>query len=249
MSDPQRYHYYGTPDPMTEKETYHCKKYLKRKAANLVTEGRFLIDTAALATLFHLDCFNCQRVHRETCCEGGQPYAADLWQIPIIEQEAPAVVQTYLQAAVQKRIKQCGIWEKGNSPGELLMNHGNCVFFAEINGTSCCSLHAFAEANQREVYPMKPFSCQLYPLDIIQIGENILITAVNTETAAFSRWGTDYLESFYCASIERRRKATHLEPELFSLDGYRPAYLWGLELLQHAFGKETAEAVKQALES
>lgn len=249
MSEIKRYGYYGTPDRMPEREAYHCKKYVKRKAERIIVSGRYLIDTAALATLFHLDCFRCHLVHRETCCENGQPYAAAAWQIAEIEQAVPAVAMNYLHASAQKKINDGGVWEKGSSAGALPMNHGNCIFLAEVNGQSCCSLHAYAEANQREVYPIKPFSCQLYPLDLIQIGEQILITALNQETAPFSRWGNDYLESFYCASIDRRRQANHLDPGLFSIEGYRPAYQWGLELLCHAFGQEVHDAVKTAMEA
>lgn len=244
MSRFRHYKYYGTPDAMPEKEAYHCAKYIKRNQENIVVIGRFLIDTEALRTPFNLDCFQCRLVHRETCCENGQPYAVDQWQVPLLEQAAPTITENYFSPIAQKQTEQYGIWGRDRVPGTLRLQHGSCIFFTEINGVHCCSIHAHAEANSQEVYPVKPFSCQLYPIDLIDLGEQILITAVNPQTAPFSRWGTDYLDNFYCANLERRKQANHIDGNLFAIDQYRPAYQWGLTTIEHAFGKEAAEAVE-----
>lgn len=244
MSILTSYRYMGTADPMSQKEAYHCAKYLKRKADRILQAGRYLIDTEALRTPFNLDCFQCERVHRETCCQNGQPYAVDSWQIPLIEREAPELASHFPRLPLQKQ--GSGIWDRSQVAGTLQLRQGSCLFFAEINGRRCCSLHAYAESSGRDVYSLKPFSCQLYPLDLIQIGEQVLITAVNEETAQFSRWGSDYLDNFYCASIERRRQAKHIEPHLFKLEEYRPAYQWGLSIVRRALGAEAEEAVKEA---
>jgi hypothetical protein len=245
MSRLSAYKYIGTADPMEQKEAYHCAKYLKRKADRITVVGRYLIDTEALLTPFNLDCFHCERVHRETCCQNGQPYAVENWQIPLIERVAPELAEQYPELPLKK--PECGIWEQGSVAGTLRLHHGSCLFLARINGRRCCSLHAYAESNQQDVYSLKPFSCQLYPLDLIQIGEQVLITAVNADTAPFSRWGNDYLETFYCASIERRRQAKHIEPHLFNLEEYRPAYQWGLSFVRSALGADAEAAVKEAL--
>lgn len=240
----RHYRYYGTPDPMTEREIYHCEKYLQRKKEQILETGRFLVDRQALLTPFHLDCGNCRRVHGHTCCEGGQPYSVEKWQIPPIEEATPRAVQAYLQ----DRSAHPSMWcSQGYRPGSIPVHEGNCYFYGPVGEGCGCILHAYAEAAGEPVYPLKPFSCQLYPLDLIQIGEQILITAVTEQTAAFSRWGTDYLEHFYCASLARRKEASHLSPNQFSLDGYRPAFAWGVELLREAFGKEAEEAVVLAM--
>lgn len=242
----QRYRYYGTPDPMTEREAYHCEKYLKRKKDRIIQVGRFLLDSDSLLAPFHLDCGNCRSVHGQTCCEGGQPYSVDKWQMPLIEATTPKAVAAFLQG----RSAHPSLWcAQGYSPGSIPLHEGSCYFYGPIGEGHGCILHAYAEKKGEEVYPLKPFSCQLYPLDLIQIEEKVLITAVTEETAAFSRWGNDYLKNFYCASLERRKAADHLPAEVFAVAGYRPAYQWGNEFLQETFGTEAELAFAKIKES
>lgn len=247
MRTKQAFRYVGTPDPMSPKEVYHCEKYLKRNKAAMVLAGGYLVDVDALLSLFHLDCWNCRAVHRETCCEGGQPYAVEEWQIPIMELEIPAIANRLADVRQRKQWEALGVWDPQQSPGTIRMQHGNCLFFQENDGRYGCAIHAYAEQMGQELHPLKPFSCQLYPLDLIETEEGVLLTAVTEETSTFSRWGTDYLEQFYCASQERRRHATHLDDELFAVEGYRPAYEWNLPLLRYLL-KEEAGYVETILQ-
>ncbi|CAM3636402.1 DUF3109 family protein [Brevibacillus invocatus] len=236
MRSERNYSFIGTTDPMTSSEVYHCEKYLKRNKRELVQAGKYLIDTAALLSLFHLDCWNCRRVHRETCCEGGQPYAVESRQVFILEREFPAISAHLTDRQKTKKWLDQGVWDK--TPGTIRMEHGNCMFYQERDGRYGCAIHAYAEQMEQDVLPLKPFSCQLYPLDLIQTDLGILLTAVTNETSSFSRWGTDYLEQFYCASLDRRKVATHLDAHLFAVDGYRPAYEWNLPLFRYLLGDE-----------
>lgn len=236
MRNGRNYSFVGTSDPMTSSEVYHCEKYLKRNKNSLIQAGEYLVDTAALLALFHLDCGNCRRVHRETCCEGGQPYAVDRGQIPLLESEWPAIAAQMGDSCKAGKWLEHGMWDR--QPGVIRMEHGNCLFYQERNGRYGCAIHAYAEQLERDVLALKPFSCQLYPLDIIATDQGILLTAVTKETSTFSRWGTDYLEQFYCASKERRKVATHIDKSLFALDGYRPAYMWNLPLFRSLLGDE-----------
>jgi hypothetical protein len=244
MSRLRPYRYAGTPDPMGEREAYHCERYLKRNKAAMLPVGRFLIDIPALLTPFHLDCFHCREVHRETCCENGQPYALDSWQIPMLEKEAPAIAERFLSEREWETYSQSGIFESGSTAGTIRLRNGNCLFFTEWDGRPACAIHAYAEETGRDLYPIKPISCQLYPLDLIDTGECVLVTALQEETAAFSRWGTDYLDRFYCASVDRRRQAKHIDPSLFALEGYRPAYQWGISIIRRMIGSAADEVEK-----
>ncbi|MGG4442003.1 DUF3109 family protein [Brevibacillus fortis] len=248
MKTKRAFRYVGTPDPMSDKEVYHCEKYIKKNKHSLVRAGQYLVDVPALNALFHLDCWNCGAVHRETCCEGGQPYAVEEWQIPIMEGEIPSISAGLLEESERNHWLLHGVWDRNETPGTIRMRHGNCLFYQENNGRYGCAIHAYAEQAGREVEPLKPFSCQLYPIDLIDTGEGILLTAVTKETSSFSRWGTDYLEQFYCASLERRKLATHIDDKLFALDGYRPAYEWNLPLLRYIL-QEEADRMEGILKS
>ncbi|QRG69646.1 DUF3109 family protein [Brevibacillus choshinensis] len=242
----QRYRYVGTPEPMTQKEAYHCEKYMKKHRDDFIRAGEYLVDVSAMLALFHLDCWNCRSVHRETCCEGGQPYAVEQPQIPILEEALPSISARLKDERERANWQEYGIWDRGQVPGTIRMRHGNCLFYQENNGNYGCAIHAYAEDAGQQVTPLKPFSCQLYPIDLIETEEGILLTAVTTETSSFSRWGTDYLEHFYCASPDRRKQAAHMDEDLFSLDGYRPAYEWNFPLLRFLL-KENAPRVEALL--
>ncbi|NRR05807.1 DUF3109 family protein [Brevibacillus sp. RS1.1] len=248
MKTKRAFRYVGTPDPMSDKEAYHCEKYIKKHKHSLVRAGQYLVDVSALHALFHLDCWNCRTVHRETCCEGGQPYAVEEWQIPIMEGEIPSISAGLKDEAERNQWLLHGVWDRNEPRGTIRMRHGNCLFYQENNGRYGCAIHAYAEQAGREVEPLKPYSCQLYPIDLIDTGEGILLTAVTNETSSFSRWGTDYLEQFYCASPARRKLATHIDDKLFALDGYRPAYEWNLPLLRYILQDE-AERIEGILGS
>ncbi|MED1783377.1 DUF3109 family protein [Brevibacillus fortis] len=248
MKTKRAFRYVGTPDPMSDKEVYHCEKYIKKNKHSLVRAGQYLVDIPALNALFHLDCWNCGAVHRETCCEGGQPYAVEEWQIPIMEGEIPSISAGLQEESERNHWLLHGVWDRNETPGTIRMRHGNCLFYQENNGRYGCAIHAYAEQAGREVEPLKPFSCQLYPIDLIDTEEGILLTAVTKETSSFSRWGTDYLEQFYCASPERRKLATHIDDKLFALDGYRPAYEWNLPLLRYIL-QEEADRMEGILKS
>lgn len=246
MMRPERFRFVGTPDPMTQKEAYQCEKYMKRNRESIVRVGDFLIDVPALLSPFHLDCWNCRAVHGATCCEDGQPYAVDHWQIPVIEEELPAISARLEDPRERDNWSDRGIWEPGQPPGTIRTRHGDCLFFQEIGGRYGCAIHAYAEAEGSDLFRLKPISCQLYPIDLIDTGSGILFTAVTPETSSFSRWGTDYLEHFYCASLERRKLARHLDETAFAVDGYRPAYEWNLPLLRYVL-KEQANPVESML--
>jgi len=242
------FRYFGTPEPMMHHERYHCEKYMKQSKTSLIRAGRYLVDTKALLALFHLDCGHCRRVHRETCCEGGQPYAVEAWQVTLLEQELPAIAGQVKDTRLQESWVAKDIWDEREDAGTIRMQHGNCQFYQELTtGKYGCAIHAYAEQTGRELEPLKPFSCQLYPLDLIETDEGMLVTAITRETSSFSRWGTDYLDQFYCANPERRQKAAHLDERLFSVDGYRPAYMWNLPLLRYVLQDE-AERIEALLQ-
>ncbi|PPA91452.1 DUF3109 family protein [Brevibacillus laterosporus] len=247
MRNDVTYGYYGTTERMSQKESYHFHKYVKKKKNRLVQKGHFYIDVDALQRPCHLDCFNCHIVHRETCCENGQPYAVQDWQLSLIEAESRSVAAAYLNGRSQQRVMEHGCFESAE-PGVVRMEKGSCLFYGQVDGQRCCLLHAHGLREQKDVYSIKPFSCQLYPIDFVMMdNENILITALTEETASFSRWGHEYLEIFYCANQEKRKQATHIDEQLFSLDGYQPAYIWGRELIERSFGEDAYQSVIEAI--
>ncbi|WP_134703496.1 DUF3109 family protein [Ammoniphilus sp. YIM 78166] len=234
--------YYGTNDALSSKEAYHYKKYMKR--ANIQTMGRFHFDPV-LFTPVNLDCLNCKLVHSTTCCEGGQPYSMKPDNLNRLHLHAQEIIQTHLDPKRQKEAQETGYIESVSETFSPTIKdcEGDCFFLGKQESQSFCSIHRYALENKLSPWLLKPFSCSLFPLDIIEDGEKLLITAITPETAPFSRWGKDY-EHFFCVNYQKRKEA-ELSPELFSLKNFKPAWTWSQELLEQSFGKECVEWILQ----
>ncbi|RXT07279.1 DUF3109 family protein [Ammoniphilus sp. CFH 90114] len=236
--------YYGTQDQLSKKEAFHLKKYYKKHS--FISSGRFIIDPA-IFTNVNLDCKNCHRVHVMTCCEGGQPYSTDPESEEKLRKAAPSIIKTYLDEKRQWEADQSGYMEKfavGPQHPTIKLCEGNCFFFVKDDDESYCSIHRYALDHQRSPLDLKPMSCSLFPLDIIQMDSTLFVTAITPETTAFSRWGYEYKDHL-CVNREIR-EAEQISPELFSIDGYRPAWEWCRDLLQTTFGDEIITIIMQS---
>lgn len=234
-------YYYGTQDALSTKETYHYKKYMKR--ANIQVMGRFRFDPALFMPV-NLDCLNCKLVHSTTCCEGGQPYSMESANSKLLHTHSEAIIQKHLDPTRLRIAQETGYMETASadpfSP-TIKQCEGNCFFLGNQGDQFYCSIHRYALESELSPWLLKPFSCSLFPLDIIQDEDKLLIMAVTPETASFSRWGKDY-EHFFCINYEKRKEA-ELSPELFSIKDYQPAWTWSQDLLEQSFGKECIEYI------
>ncbi len=238
--------YFGTQDELSKKEAFHFKKYYKRTMH--FSFGRFVIDPA-IFTGVNLDCMNCHHVHSLTCCEGGQPYSTDRKSEEKLKKVAPFIIQQYLDKNRQQEADESGYMEEyatGPLSPTIKLCEGNCFFYVKGDRESYCSIHRYALDHQRFPLELKPMSCSLFPLDIIQIDSTLFITAITPETAPFSRWGHEYMDHL-CISLKKREVAA-ISSDFFSLSGYRPAWEWCSDLLQQTFGDELIGSIGQMKE-
>jgi len=259
------YRFVGTPLDLTEGERYHFQKHRKR----LLQSGRLLrlehaeFDLEALMTPVLLDCANCRRAHRESCCEGGFPFPPSADLLPVIDAHREGILAR-LEEPVRAHIAEHGFYEDRHleTCGHPTIGTyaGNCLFARIETAAAGPACMAHRQALEEGLHPeqLKPLSCLLYPLDLIQ-GEDgrIFVTALTKETARFSRWGADYRLDFLCANYELRRRLADgtaggdLRPNIrqdmtagcFPLERYRPAYVEGRDLLLRRFGEEVWDEV------
>lgn len=238
--------YYGTQDELSKKEAFHFKKYSKRTA--VFSFGRFVLDPA-IYTGVNLDCMNCHRVHSLTCCEGGQPYSTDRKSEEKLKEAAPFIIQQYLDKTRQQEAAKSGYMEEftaGPLSPTIKLCEGNCFFYVKGEEESYCSIHRYALDHDQSPLEVKPMSCSLFPLDIIQMDSKLFITAITPETASFSRWGYEYEEHF-CINL-KKREAAPIAPHLFPLSEYKPAWEWCKDLLQQTFGDPLIDRIAELRE-
>lgn len=232
--------YYGSHETLSHKETFHLKKYLKRTPFH--TFQHFLLDPAIL-TPANLDCMNCKLVHPVSCCEEGQPFSMTKQQEQVLESHAIPIIKRYLTNVHLHEATTNGFLEQVSSQADvqnIKKCQGNCFFLAG----NLCSIHQYAEHEEIEADELKPFSCSLFPLDIIQYQQSIIITSLTHKTASFSRWGEEY-KDYICINRSLRQRLpfqvdqlTELENVPFRVEDYKPAWSWNQELLQKHFGNE-----------
>lgn len=235
------YVYYGTPEALSQQESYHFKKYVKRQAFH--SFQHFRIDEAVF-TPVNLDCQNCRLVHPTSCCENGKPYTMLTEAELRLQQHASAIIHSYLTMDKQKTFKLSGYFEQSDTFPRYnqikTCSQGNCFFYDQKG--SICSIHRYALDVNLNPLELKPFSCILFPLEIIQDGGLIYLTSLTEETRHFSRWGFEY-EGYLCINRGHREASKKLPKEIFSLEAYRPAWEWNRTLLQHSFGEELVEFI------
>lgn len=232
--------YYGTPEHLSQQESYHFKKYVKRHSFQAFKHFRV---ADAIFTPVNLDCQNCRLAHPASCCENGQPFSI----LHNAKQQLlthVSGISTLLSRDKQKEVKHSGVFEQQLKYPHVnqikACSEGHCFFKANAETHAFCSIHRYAEQGHMNYLELKPFSCSLFPLEIIQDGNIIYVTSLTEETKKFSRWGWEY-EGYLCVNKEQRTSNKHLvnlPQSAFSPDKYRPAWEWGRELLKYTFGEE-----------
>jgi hypothetical protein len=228
--------YYGTQEDLEHKELYHFKKYKKKNKFS--SFGDIFIDHSVF-TLVNLDCKNCHSVHTFSCCEDGKPYSMTKKSEDLLQQHALQIITEHLDIDRLKEARQNGYTEavsEDSNIESIKTCNGDCFFLKKENNLSYCSIHKYAENNHIVPVELKPFSCSLFPLDMIKVKNQIYVTALTPETASFSRWGTQY-KDYLCVNLNRRKEINLEEPIFFEKD-YRPAWRWSEYLLGTYLGEE-----------
>jgi hypothetical protein len=233
--------YYGTEECLSKKEAFHLKKY--RKKASFISYANYRIDPAIFAPM-NLDCKHCLKVHSSTCCENGKPYSMSKETVKDLNLHAKDIIKKHLDKERWTEALLHGYLEPESQPNRarsIKTCKGDCFFFKKTDNDSFCSIHRYAEDNGNDPIHLKPYSCTLFPLDIIQDGNEIILTVLTKETESFSRWGTQY-NGYLCIDFNLR-KTTNLSADYFKIKDYKPAWEWNRSLLQHSFGNDIIEAI------
>jgi hypothetical protein len=242
--------FYGTQEYLTDKEDRLVKHYIQQnlgKSVHYLKELHIYIDEN-LTTPVNLDCFYCHQVHGHTCCEGGQPYSMAGHNLQLFEEHAFAILKEFDPDGRYLFGKQKGIFESTPATNYypcIRTFQGNCLFLVNIEGQFLCAIHRYALDHKINPYTLKPFSCSLFPLEIIQLDHHLFITALTKKTESFSRWGNYYRKNYCCVNPALRPKEN--AGEYFISEQAKPAWFWARELLSVYLGAETVKIIENLL--
>jgi hypothetical protein len=248
--------FFGSDESLSTKEAFHFKKYLKK--VNFFEYKNFLVDPA-IFTLTNLDCRNCKLVHPSSCCEDGQPFSMTRKQEQILAAHAHHIIGNHLTEAHVEDALLHGYLETvplQKNVQQIKKCNGDCFFLAN----NMCSIHQYAEVQGLQADELKPFSCTLFPLDIIGFENKLVITSLTRRTSYFSRWGDSY-KDYICINSSLRRSMefqvdennlTEKKDEAkvnvpFELDGYKAAWMWNKSLLNSHFGNDLIQFIERIM--
>ncbi|MED0674076.1 MULTISPECIES: DUF3109 family protein [Aneurinibacillus] len=246
-----RSRYYGTPEELGFAESLAVYEYIvPRLGKTILRHGSYLIDINALLTPVNLDCFHCHLVHGHNCCEKGQPYSMHGDNLALFEKHAFTILETYTNDGRAQEAREKGVFEKTihtNYYSSIRTFEENCLYLIEENGKRICAIHKYALDKGMNPSQIKPFSCSLFPLEIIECDLGLLITAAIRETESFSRWGDYYRKNYACVNPKRRPAGS--PKNYFAPEGYVPAWTWARSLLATYWGERTVQEIEALLHS
>ncbi|CEH31794.1 hypothetical protein AM501_17715 [Aneurinibacillus migulanus] len=244
-----RSRYYGTPESLEFNEALAVYEYVvPRLDKTIIRHGKYLIDTEALCAPVNLDCFNCHLLHGHNCCEQGQPYSMHGDNLTAFEEHAFAILYAYTHDGRAAETEKKGLFEQTSNTNyypSIRKYKGNCLYLVEDNGQRICAIHRYALDKGIHPAKLKPFSCSLFPLEIIESDLGILITAVTPLTEGFSRWGDYYRKHYSC--VNPKRRPNNAPNEYFAADGYVPAWTWARDLLAFYWSEDVIQEIESFL--
>jgi hypothetical protein len=172
-------------------------------------------------------------LHGRSCCSTFVVRAAPS-EIKTIDGLLPDVVKRYPTVAAEID-KAGGSWwhydeEDYNKVLEVASN-GGCIFLTpRQDGAYRCALHAVALEKGLDPKRCKPATCSLYPLFMIEVDDDVLLTSTWRETRHVIDEDGDY-HHFGCH--EANKRAT------------RPLYVEMRSVLEALFGKKTYKRIKE----
>ncbi len=132
----------------------------------------------------HLDayyiCEGCLKRRPAAFCCKGHDLELTMHDVKTLEKFLPKVRKFFPR--LDRLLKDKNFWEYGDNFEKQMRRKSNdeCVF--SIPGAKGCYLHGWALENNIDPMNIKPYVCSLYPLVVIIIGDEVVITTVNDES-------------------------------------------------------------------
>jgi hypothetical protein len=170
--------YEGLMDDLARDVDTRYLELLKEKPRTWVHQN-MIFDLDKLDAYYRCDTCK-KRKPRAFCCRG---YDVEMTRhdLKLLEKHAPAVLAA--EPAIRRAVGAAPLWRRGDTLEPLLRRKKNdeCIFLRAQGG---CSLHGWALATGRDPLEVKPYICSLYPVVVIIIDDQIVITTFSDESRA-----------------------------------------------------------------
>jgi len=163
-------------DLSTDSDTRYVE-YLKEKDRTLVIDN-LIFDIDNLDSYY--SCDGCKKRAPEAYCCAGYDVELTRRDLEAIEAVIDDVLEAFPKLA--RKIKKDGFWDYGDEFERVVRRDDNddCIFILP-KGMGCI-LHAWAIDTGRDPIDVKPYICSLYPVVVIVIGDEVIISTLNDES-------------------------------------------------------------------
>ncbi len=171
-------------DDLSRDEDDRYKDFLKDRPETYVYDN-LIFDLRHIDTYYN--CKGCKRRKPAAFCCRGHDLELTEGDIAAVEEVMPEVRRWYPR--ISRLLDSGRFWRWGDSYEKMMRRKSNdeCIFLMPGGG---CVLHAWALEQGLDPLDVKPYVCSLYPLVVIIIEDEVVITTVNDESESILDVGT-----------------------------------------------------------
>lgn len=202
MPNPLRRHYEKIIEELSVDTETRYRDFLLRQPRTRV-RGNLVIDAENLDRYF--DCQGCRRRHPRAFCCASHELELTGQDLAALEAAWPAVSTQWPRLSALAR-KSGGFFGYGENFEQVMTQKksGECLFL--MPGGDGCYLHLHALESGQDPIDVKPYICSLYPVVVVVIGEQVVVTTLNEHSAKILETG----ENTRSCLVDRGRPENHV---------------------------------------
>ena len=164
------------------------KDYLLEKPRTIV-HGNLILDLEHLDAYYN--CAGCRTKKPHAFCCRHHDLELTRADLAALEAVQPELLAAYprLAATVGRRGR---LWKHNDNFERIMLQKsgGDCLFL--LPGGDGCYLHRFALERGLDPIDVKPYICSLYPVVVIVIDEQVVVTTLNEDSARILETGDNH---------------------------------------------------------
>jgi hypothetical protein len=161
------------------------RDYLLRKRRTVI-HGNLILDLEHLDSFYACD--GCSARHPRAFCCRNHELELTTADLETLEAVKPEVFTAFPRLAALAG-RRGGLWRYGDNFERVMAQKsgGDCLFL--MPGGDGCWLHRFALERGLDPIDVKPYICSLYPVVVIVIDEQVVVTTLNRDSAKILETG------------------------------------------------------------
>jgi hypothetical protein len=170
-------HYELLMDDLSEDTDDKYVQFLKEKPRTFVYEN-LIFDLENLDGYYN--CAGCKRKKPGAFCCSGYDLELTGHDIEKLEKIMPELANKY--PGLKRSLKGENFWRYGDEFEKHMRRKGNddCIFL--MPGGDACYIHAWALERGIDPLDLKPYVCSLYPVVVVIIDDEVVISTMNEES-------------------------------------------------------------------